>query len=386
LAAADYLARATGQHQHVDSVASEWSRLTFEDQARLAQLLSLRRDTEGRARGLLRYLWQQLSVAGNRVDFPDSTMVTVGFPSHIRPAARLLRATQAIQPRHPNIGPLVQRIIQRERAERGWWWNTQDYAFAAAALASFTAEASSRTPFALRGANGQVLMQGDAGPEARELEVDLSTLTLADGDSMALPVSVKASAGPVYVTLTVNEVRRERPVAPDTKGLIVERWYERVNDGTTVTEIEEGELVRVRLRVTAPGDREFVAVDDPLPAGLEAVDTRLRTTSVNAFLGADAMRSDAEQEAMARGTDQRGWTPWGERWWSWSPWDNVETYDDRVVFVARTLGAGSHVYSYLARATTPGRFVRPQAHAEEMYNPALAGRSDGGWFVIRARR
>jgi uncharacterized protein YfaS (alpha-2-macroglobulin family) len=60
-------------------------------------------------------------------------------------------------------------------------------------------------------------------------------------------------------------------------------------------------------------------------------------------------------------------------------------YDDRVVFYARTLGRGSHELTYVARATTTGRFVRPQAHAEEMYNPALNGRSDAGAFVVRAR-
>lgn len=312
-------------------------------------------------------------------------MVTTGFPSRIRPAARLLLATQSIDPRHQGIGPLAQRIIQRERAEQGRWWNTQDYAFAAGAVASFMkGEASARTSFALRGDDGRVLMQGQAGTDARELEVDLSELTLAAGDSVVLPIHVRAHEGPVYVTLTVSELRRERPVSPDTKGLVVERWYERVTDGTTVTEVSEGDLVRVRLRVTAPGDREFVAVNDPLPAGLEAVDTKLRTTSVNAFLDEDILRSERQQNVVAGGS-ARNWEHWGWYSWSWNPWNDIETYDDRVVFVARTLGAGGHTYSYIARATTPGRFVRPQALAEEMYNPALSGRSDGGWFVVKAR-
>ena len=385
LAAADYLARATNAYAHVDEIFTERSRLTFEDRARLAHLLSRRSGRASQAREMLTQLWNQVSIAGNRVDFPESTMVTTGFPSRIRPAARLLLATQSIDPRHPGIGPLAQRIIQRERAEQGLWWNTQDYAFAAGAVASFiTGEASARASFILSGDDGRVLMEGQAGSDARELEVDLSELTLAAGDSVVLPIQVRAQEGPVYVTLTVSELRRERPVSPDTKGLVVERWYERVTDGTTVTEVSEGDLVRVRLRVTAPGDREFVAVNDPLPAGLEAVDTKLRTTSVHAFLGEDAIRSERQQDVLAGGS-ARTWEPWGWYTWSWNPWDDVETYDDRVIFVARTLGGGSHTYSYIARATTPGRFVRPQALAEEMYNPALSGRSDGGWFVVKAR-
>ena len=43
---------------------------------------------------------------------------------------------------------------------------------------------------------------------------------------------------------------------------------------------------------------------------------------------------------------------------------------------------GSWDISYVARATTAGHFVRPPAHAEEMYNPAVHGRSDGGWFTV----
>ena len=50
------------------------------------------------------------------------------------------------------------------------------------------------------------------------------------------------------------------------------------------------------------------------------------------------------------------------------------------------LWAGSYTASYVARATTSGSFVRPPAHAEEMYNPAVAGRSDGGRFGVTAAK
>jgi uncharacterized protein YfaS (alpha-2-macroglobulin family) len=53
-----------------------------------------------------------------------------------------------------------------------------------------------------------------------------------------------------------------------------------------------------------------------------------------------------------------------------------------VVYFARTLWKGTYTASYVARATTAGAFVRPPAHAEEMYNPSLGGRSDGGTFRI----
>jgi alpha-2-macroglobulin len=384
VAAADFLSRAdTADVLHRDLVAQA-QYMTFEDRARLVNVMARRPERIAAARAMLNTLWESVSVAGNRIEIPDSITATMGFPSRIRLVAWLLRATQLLEPRHPLIGPLAQTIIQRERAEQGGRWNTQDYAFAAEAVAQFMRrDASARSSFALRGAAGTILLAGNAGTEAKEHTVALSGLTLTAGDSVTLPVSVRTKDGPAYVTLTVQELRRERPVSLERRGLVVERWYERVTDGRTVNEVDEGDLVRVRLRITAPSNREFVAVEDPLPAGLEVVDTKLRTTSIDAYLAPDALASERQRTAEAGGDE-----PSTAAWWywaSWNPWDETETYDDRVVFHARTLGKGSHLYSYVARATTPGRFVRPQAHAEEMYNPALSGRSDGGWLVVRAK-
>jgi uncharacterized protein YfaS (alpha-2-macroglobulin family) len=73
---------------------------------------------------------------------------------------------------------------------------------------------------------------------------------------------------------------------------------------------------------------------------------------------------------------------WDAGWWT--PFDYREMRDERVVFAATRLWAGSYTATYLARATTPGTFARPPAHAEEMYNPAVFGESDGGGFTVRA--
>ena len=59
--------------------------------------------------------------------------------------------------------------------------------------------------------------------------------------------------------------------------------------------------------------------------------------------------------------------------------------DDKVVYVATQLWPGSYTATYVARATTPGVFARPPAHAEEMYNPAVFGESDGGVFTVTAK-
>jgi uncharacterized protein YfaS (alpha-2-macroglobulin family) len=147
-----------------------------------------------------------------------------------------------------------------------------------------------------------------------------------------------------------------------------------------VSSVAEGELVRVRLRVTVPSMRYFVVLDDALPAGLEAVDLSLRTASANPGPGVvvrDESADHEEREAMS----------WFGRWDSgwWSAFDHREIRDDRVVYSANLLWSGTYTATYIARATTPGTFIRPPAHAEEMYNPAVNGRSDGGTFVVTAK-
>jgi hypothetical protein len=74
---------------------------------------------------------------------------------------------------------------------------------------------------------------------------------------------------------------------------------------------------------------------------------------------------------------------WDSGWWS--AFDHREIRDDRVVYSATVLWPGTYSATYVARATIQGRFIRPPAHAEEMYNPAVNGRSDGGTFTVRPR-
>jgi uncharacterized protein YfaS (alpha-2-macroglobulin family) len=140
--------------------------------------------------------------------------------------------------------------------------------------------------------------------------------------------------------------------------------------------------VRVRLRITVPSTRHFVVVDDALPAGLEAVDLSLRTASAMPGPGAASTQEPTEQEGR-EGEPQWGFGRWDSGWWS--PFDYREIRDDRVVYSANVLWPGTYTATYVARATTPGTFVRPPAHAEEMYNPAVNGRSDGGTFVVTPR-
>jgi uncharacterized protein YfaS (alpha-2-macroglobulin family) len=209
--------------------------------------------------------------------------------------------------------------------------------------------------------------------------VKLPLTGLLDSNQLRIQLRTDGQAR-AYYAVQVDEVPLAPPTRPDIKGIVVERWYERYSDGTPITSIKEGELVRVRMRVTVPTNRQFVAVEDPLPAGLEPIDLRMRTSATLA-----PFVSTARQEPQRDGPLWQAWMygSWDDGWWS--PWEHNEIRDDRVVYFARMLWKGSYTATYIARATTAGSFVRPPAHAEEMYNPALQGRSDGGRFAVERK-
>jgi uncharacterized protein YfaS (alpha-2-macroglobulin family) len=361
--------------------------LRWEDRVSLAGLLAdAGRDAE--ARQSIDRLWSVVGAIGGRVEIPDSLRAFGVFPSHIRPAARLLIETTRLDPDRALTGALVETIVQQGRAERGWAWNTQDYAAAAVALTGFAERqhAAGSRRVTVTGYDGRRLLTGSTAKSSSttaHLERLLARRS-ADSSRLDLRISGDGDAGsPIFFAVNVVEVPTARPVTPDVTGIVVERWYERFKDGKPIIEATEGDLVRVRLRVTVPADRQFVVLEDLLPAGLEPVDLSLRTEGVGPF----ATTAFAQQEQRRGDSGPLLQTlvygGWDSGWWT--PWEHKEIHDDRVTWTARQLWSGTYTASYVARATTPGTFVRPPAHAEEMYNQAVKGRSDGGSFTVSAK-
>jgi len=124
------------------------------------------------------------------------------------------------------------------------------------------------------------------------------------------------------------------------------------------TKARGGDLVLVDLLVTTPDPREQVVIEDPLPAGLEAIDTTLATT------------------AQSLGVDDAGEDAWSHSWY------RREVRDDRVLTFLEHMPAGMYHYRYLARATTIGTYVVPPTKAECMYEPETFGRTGATAFEV----
>ena len=386
VAAVDFLSKYRRPHVAAENeLFRKAAQLSLEDRARLAEVI-VRRGQRAAAQQLMASVWSQVRVDGNRAAIPDSAYMPFYFTSLIRPMARVLTATLAVDPAHAVVGPLVETLALQERARRSEWiWNTQDYAAAIHALAEFDATRRGQSDRGVRVSSGnRVVLAAVPGGGLNDTAVALTGLVSGGRDAQMLRLRLDADPGtsPVYYYVTVTALEAPPPVTPEDRGIRIERWYERYTDGRPITSIEEGELVRVRLRITTPASRNFVIVDDALPAGLEAVDLSLRTASLVAGPGA-AQRERADHEENREQQSWWGYGSWDSGWWS--PFDHREIRDDRVVYSATVLWPGTYTATYVARATTPGTFVRPPAHAEEMYNPAVRGESDGGTFIVTPR-
>jgi uncharacterized protein YfaS (alpha-2-macroglobulin family) len=263
------------------------------------------------------------------------------------------------------IQPMVRWLLAARK--NGRWGNTQENAWALEALVAYYKAYETAVPqFSATVALGRQTVMREAfsgrSTEAATREVPMRELAPAPAGTARDLRFEKSGPGTLFYTArlqyVVNELFQD---ALDT-GFAISRSYAPFvdgKDGTASTTFKAGDLVRVTLRLSLTKERRYVAVTDPLPAGFEAVESWFATTAT------DLARAQDQQG----GQDDRRW------WWTRGGFDHVERHDDRVHLFATRLSEGVHEFSYIARATTAGTFRTAPAHAEEMYEPEVFGRT-----------
>jgi alpha-2-macroglobulin len=133
-----------------------------------------------------------------------------------------------------------------------------------------------------------------------------------------------------------------------------------------------GNLVLVDLLLESAESRDWIVIDDPMPAGFEPVEFGFDTT--------------AQALAMAERTDTRQMAQpdSGPYYGNRTRLDQVhrEMHDDRVHYFIPHVGPGIYHLRYLARATAAGNFVVPPTRASCMYDPEIFGQTKSTRFDI----
>jgi len=299
-----------------------------------------------------------------------------------RADAVILEALVGDQPRSDLVPKLVQGLLAHRK--KGRWGNTQENVFVLLALDRYFQAFEKTTPDFVARAwlgdrfAGEQEFRGRS-TDRRHVEVPMEALPAGGADL----VLAKEGPGRLYYRIGLRYAPTSLDLAPADHGFTVERAYEALDgkddvrrDADGTWRVRAGARVRVRLSLVAPGRRYHVALVDPLPAGLEPLNPALATTGT--------LPKDGEELVPLVAAPGLGGPRRPGHWWWWlRPWfEHQNLRDERVEAFTSLLWEGVYTYSYVARATTPGRFVVPPTKAEEMYAPETFGRGGTDRLVV----
>lgn len=293
-------------------------------------------------------------------------------------------ALVAVQPEQPLLAQSVRWLVVARGAEQ--WRTTIDRALGVLALTGYaaqTGELGGNYSFKVS-LDGKELMAGLVKPgEAAVSASKTEPLSGMRAGEVALVEFAREMGKPgrLYYTMNLRYVTPAKEVEALNRGFAISHEYTSLEDPSKpVSRVKLGDTVRVKVTVLTPADRNYVVIEDLLPAGLEPVDTRLKVVDPKLKVQLEADRAAAAKRRAGSGGKESYFAPWLS--WYYSPWQHVDVRDDRTVLFADRLGKGVYEYIYYARATTPGDFFVAPTRAEETYFPETFGRSDSGRLVV----
>ena len=327
-----------------------------------------------------------------RVNPDDVDIVETGdarferlLDSRARTLAMVLRALLAVDPHHPLAARLARKLLALRAS--GSWRTTQEDAWALLALADYRRlQESGSKDFDARVtlAGRELLNSHYAVGSSREDRAAVPARELGrSGDLISFDVS---GHGKLYYAAGLKFASAALPARARDEGFFVQKYVRGVAPKDvsgelaripvkTATSVDAGDLVLVDLLFESAEPRDHVVLDDPLPAGLEALDMDIDTTS----------RAEAAAEAAeisATDAKQRAWL--GTSYVS--PNATREVRDDRVVSFFDHVEPGMYRVHYLARATSIGSFVVPPTRIEAMYAPEVYGFTAASRLDVRATK
>jgi uncharacterized protein YfaS (alpha-2-macroglobulin family) len=278
------------------------------------------------------------------------------------------------------IPKLVKGLLAHRK--EGRWHNTNENAFVLLALDRYFNTYEKVTPdFVARiwlgdRFAGQHQFKGRT-TEYSDVKIPMQWLageaSLKGGQQQNLVIG-KDGPGRLYYRVGMQYAPTDLKLPPTDQGFVVSRTYEGAEKASDVKRdpdgtwrVKAGSKVRVRVSMVAQSRRYHVALVDPIPAGLEALNPALAVTG--------EIPKDPKAEA-AQAKSGRYWY-WNRTWY-----EHQNMRDERMEAFASLLYDGVWDYTYVAKATTPGTFVVPPPKAEEMYSPETFGRGAGDRMIV----
>ena len=244
---------------------------------------------------------------------------------------------------------------------KGYWTSTADTGIALNALASYfqTQKPVNDKDYTVKitTKNGTKEIKIGKVPESLELTAE----DLAD--------EIKLEAGTknlvnYSLSYTYPDMVGRNEVVDN--GFLIDKTIENMNGSK---DIRVGDIVKVTFRLERTnhkGSYEYLAVEDPIPAGFTAINTSLKN---------DAMPSDASA------IDEEAYCGYYDGYWDFYPTHN-EFRKDAMVAYKDYCWDGKFKMVYYLRATCEGTFVMKPSQCNLMYNENIYGLSKAGTVKI----
>jgi uncharacterized protein YfaS (alpha-2-macroglobulin family) len=292
---------------------------------------------------------------------PETDVAEDEFMARYRAPALALLAGEAIMPDNPLTGKAAATLLGG-LDQQGIWTSTSDTGWALLALGQHFKQAKF-------GGDPGKIMVSQPGGSTYELTLDprrSQTLTLDAGDLLANPsLKISGEAGRTWLyQLALTYPRLDLAPTGAAQGFKVTRTIANT-DGSQ--EIRVGDMVKVSVQVepTARTTR-YVVIDDPLPAGLVAVNPVFKTEEPG-----------PEEEDRFDYFSPEGLMRFRP--------SHLEMREDRVLAFRDWVYHGPQVFEYYARAVCEGTFVTPATKVSAMYAPLVYGCTPKGEITIKAR-
>lgn len=344
-------------------------KLSLYAQAYLAVSLNrMALDMRSEIDGMVASLVSQAALSATGAHWQEAFTDWWNWNTDTRTTAIVLGALIELDPGNPLLAQAVRWLMVARQGDH--WETTQETAWAIMALTDWMITTGELQPDYAIGVtlNGERLLDAEATPatvrESHVLRIQVADLLKDQANLLALTHG--DGPGVMYYTAHLRAFLPVPEIEPLNRGIIISRRYSLLDDPerTPIEGAPVGRNVRVTLTIIAPNDLHYVVIEDPIPAGTDAVNPNLQTSEQ---IGT---RPEVDRvDPLSRG--------WG--WWYFS---NTEFRDEKVVIYATYLPRGTYEYSYTIRTGLPGAFNVIPTTGYEFYFPEVYGRGAGTLFTI----
>ncbi|MDJ0752877.1 MAG: MG2 domain-containing protein [Ardenticatenaceae bacterium] len=280
--------------------------------------------------------------------------------STVRSTAFALSAFSKIDPQNELIPGMVEYLMDK-RTPRGWG-TTNETAFTIIGLTDHLLATSFRDADTATGyellLNGVIVAEGLLGRGEPAVTIEIPAEELESG--LNTLVMRQTSDNPLFFAVNRRQFVAESEI--EAAGAItIDRQYLDL-DGQPIGEDELliNDYVVVELEVRYGETLSYVIIEDKLPAGLEALNEGLNTTSYVPYFGYE---ENPNYQVIG--------------------YNHKDIQDGRVSFFITEMAAGKKVIRYTARVTHAGTFVALPAEVYPMYDEATWGRSASNVLVVK---